>query len=549
MDKDIEVLKERLSDRMWRLNHLYWIINKEGKMQRFSLNWTQQKLHQELWYRNDILKARQLGISTYVAMLMLDMCLYRSNFQCGIIDKTLVDGTGKIGKIELAYRSLDYLPDNPTDEDMALAELGRLIKGEIQARPSRTTISFSNGSKITAGTSLRGGTFQFLHASELGYVAAHAPLRAREIVTGAMNAVSKDGVIIRESTHEGGKFGLNYEMTKKSMEMVGKPLSSLDWKFFFFPWWKNPEYTLDNNPMEIRSKFSMDAFTVEDAKYFEELRINHKIELTIQQKRWYSAQAKTFGGLVRQEYPSTPEEAFQALVEGSIYGIYIDALRSQGRLCAEFEKDDLAPYYVSWDIGMADYMVLWLWQVRGDGKFYVMDCLQANEKPLEWYIHFIRTKWEVEFGPIFKHLVPHDAGRRDAHGISFDLHLRRAGFSVSVVPRTPDVWAGIFAVRRLLNHCIFHERCSCPLKIDGVEYMSGVNALENYQKAPAGAHGVERDTPLHNRCSHAADAFRTFAEAYEKGLVGKVGAVAMPAQAVESRQTQGLAKGADALFF
>ena len=301
--------------------------------------------------------------------------------------------------------------------------------------------------------------------------------------------------------------------------------------------------------MEIRRKFSPDAFTVEDAKYFEELRINHKIQLTIQQKRWYSAQSKTFGGLVRQEYPSTPEEAFQALVEGSIYGSYLDFLRSQGRLCAEFEKDDLAPYYVSWDIGMADYMCLWLWQVRGDGKFYVMDCLQANDKPLEWYINFIRKEWEVEFGPIYKHLLPHDAGRRDPHGISFDAHLRRAGFRVSVVPRTPDVWAGIFSVRRLLNHCIFHERCSRPLKIDGVEYMSGVNALENYQKAPSGAHGVERDTPLHNRCSHAADGFRTFAEAYEKGLVGKTGAVAMPAQAVETRQTQGLAKGADVLFF
>ena len=120
---------------------------------------------------------------------------------------------------------------------------------------------------------------------------------------------------------------------------------------------------------------------------------------------------------------------------------------------------------------------------------------------------------------------------------------------MSVVPRISDVWNGIFAVRRLLNHCIFHERCSRPLKIDGVEYMSGVNALENYQKAPAGAHGVERDTPLHNRCSHAADTFRTFAEAYENGLVGAVGAVAMPAQAVESRQTRGLAIGADALFF
>ena len=57
MDNNIEILKEQLSDRVWRLNHLYWIINKEGKMQRFQLNWAQRRLHEQLWYRNDILNA------------------------------------------------------------------------------------------------------------------------------------------------------------------------------------------------------------------------------------------------------------------------------------------------------------------------------------------------------------------------------------------------------------------------------------------------------------------------------------------------------------
>ena len=75
-----------LSSQLWRLEHLYWIENKAGQLQRFSLNRAQRRLHERLWYRNDILKARQLGISTYVAMLMLDMSLFRSNFHCGIID-------------------------------------------------------------------------------------------------------------------------------------------------------------------------------------------------------------------------------------------------------------------------------------------------------------------------------------------------------------------------------------------------------------------------------------------------------------------------------
>ena len=41
-------------------------------MQRFCLNAAQRRLHRGLWYRNAVLKARQLGISTYVALLMLD---------------------------------------------------------------------------------------------------------------------------------------------------------------------------------------------------------------------------------------------------------------------------------------------------------------------------------------------------------------------------------------------------------------------------------------------------------------------------------------------
>ena len=97
-----------LSSQLWRLEHLYWIENKAGQLQRFSLNRAQRRLHERLWYRNDILKARQLGISTYVAMLMLDMSLFRSNFHCGIIDKSLPDAQQKLAKLHFAWDHLDY---------------------------------------------------------------------------------------------------------------------------------------------------------------------------------------------------------------------------------------------------------------------------------------------------------------------------------------------------------------------------------------------------------------------------------------------------------
>lgn len=530
-------IEKYLSDRWWRINNLYWIIDKAGKAVKFKPNWAQEKLHFNLHSRNDILKVRQLGISTYTALLILDLCLFTPNSQCGIVDKTLVDATAKIEKIRFAYQNLDSLPKNPTNEDIALSKLGAAIKSGITASVSKTSIDFANGSQVSAGTSMRGKTMQLLHISELAYVAAHAPIRAREIVNGAINSVSKGGVVIRESTHEGGKYGINYEMTRTSMGMTGKPLSPLDWKFFFFSWLEHEEYRLDGCAPPRDDELD---------KYFDDLNTRHGISLSDEQKAWYAAQFRTYGYAIKQEYPTVPEEAFETQVEGAIYGKWIDALRSQGRLYAEFECDSYSPRYVSWDIGMGDYMCLWLWEVRGDGRYYVVDSFTCNDKGIDFYISKV-LDWSAKFGAIHKHLVPHDAKQRDYSGVSFDAKLRQAGFIVSVVPRTNDVWAGIFAMRKLLQYCVFHERCSLPAKVEGKEYMSGVNALENYQKAPPGGNGTIRDSPLHNACSHAADAARTFAEAVDRGLVGKSGSVENQSISQGSKNRK-VARGADFLY-
>ena len=95
------------------------------------------------------------------------------------------------------------------------------------------------------------------------------------------------------------------------------------------------------------------------------------------------------------------------------------------------------------------------------------------------------------------------------------------GFVTAVVPKTQSVWLGINHAKDILKCCIFHKRCSEPVRVDGFEYMSGVDALENYQSGRLGANGVERVMPLHDLTSHGADAFRTFAEAYTMGWVSK----------------------------
>jgi len=73
--------ESRLSDPLWRLNNLYTIIDKAGNKSLFQLNWAQKKLYQDMWYCNLILKARQLGISTFVCLLFLDRCLLKPNLR------------------------------------------------------------------------------------------------------------------------------------------------------------------------------------------------------------------------------------------------------------------------------------------------------------------------------------------------------------------------------------------------------------------------------------------------------------------------------------
>ena len=87
----VQIAKDKLIDRYWRLNHLYSIIDKSGDKISFKLNWAQKELYNNLWYCNVILKARQLGVSTFITILFLDTCLFNSNISCGIIAHTRED--------------------------------------------------------------------------------------------------------------------------------------------------------------------------------------------------------------------------------------------------------------------------------------------------------------------------------------------------------------------------------------------------------------------------------------------------------------------------
>lgn len=131
------------------------------------------------------------------------------------------------------------------------------------------------------------------------------------------------------------------------------------------------------------------------------------------------------------------------------------ALRERGRVGVEFEADPDAPTFTAWDLGLSDHTAIWLVQIMGD-SFHWLDHYAASQQPLAHYVEKMKD-WEKNHGvAVTFHLLPHDAARRDAHGISYVENMGRLGLvNVRVVPRTTDVWRGINTLRELLERSFF----------------------------------------------------------------------------------------------
>jgi hypothetical protein len=103
-----QMLEERFSDRRWRLNNLYTIKDKAGNAIPFRMNANQEQLLSELWTLNIILKARQMGFTTLIQLVMLDACLFNSNTSAGIVAHNREDAEAFFDdKIKFAYDHLD----------------------------------------------------------------------------------------------------------------------------------------------------------------------------------------------------------------------------------------------------------------------------------------------------------------------------------------------------------------------------------------------------------------------------------------------------------
>lgn len=506
-------IHKRLSSRRWRINNLYWIESEGGIKIQFRMNLVQRLFYKSMWWLNVVLKSRQHGMSTLINLMELDECLFNKNRTCGIVDKTDNDAKKKLAKIRFAYDHLDD-PDNP-----GTAPLGAAIKEAVTlVRANDHELEWSNSSKIWSGTSLRGGTVNFLHISELGPIAFNNVKKAEEIRSGALNTVHAGAKVCIESTHEGGKFGLNYEMILIAQQADKENLTAMDWRFHFFAWWQDPK-----NCLSLQGTLRQ---TKEDLEYFAGLE-SEGIGLSDEQKHWYLKKLLTQKHAMYKEHPSTAEEAINAIVSGAIYGPIVSKLRRDGRI-RNFCHDQTAPLFTFWDLGQSDYTAIWLIQLCGP-EFSLLRHFAWRGEGARFYVAKIE-EWENEYGIISAHYLPHDADNQVGPGVSWRQMLMQAGLArdrIKVVPRTPDVWIGINHLRGLLPRCYVHlDGCSESIWCGDELVPSGIGALEGYHTKETETAGRISEMPVHDETSHTCDALRTFSEAHARGMLSGVSAIA-----------------------
>jgi len=296
-------IEARLRDKSWRMDHFYKITNINAELVRFKRNAAQRDFNANRHNRNIILKSRRLGFTTDEAMDMIDDCMFTPNFHA----------------LMLSYDIPSQLDIFDTKIRVAWENMSKEIVQNLKVNTDRANelqFMFPNGarSSLQVRSKGRSGTFQRVHVSEFGKIAKADPKKAREIVSGTLQAVPMNGRVDIESTAE-GDVGRFHDMFWEAWDR-GEPRSPIQYKAFFYNWqWDEAELDKITQvdvdiPVEFRKYQEEHNARVANPKNEGDKRKEHitDLQLTYWYYKWLSLGRDWH--LLKQEYPTTPEEAF-----------------------------------------------------------------------------------------------------------------------------------------------------------------------------------------------------------------------------------------------
>lgn len=252
------------------------VRTKEGKTEPLVANRVQRLFEERRGERNIVLKARQLGLTTWTAARLFLKTITRP----GTLTLQVAHTRESAEEIfRIVHRFLEWMPEELRD--------GPLATSRANARQIVFPVLDSQYRVVTAGdrNAGRGLTVQNLHCSEL----ARWPGNPADILAGLRAALAPGAEVILESTPQ-GVGGCFYEewQNARATGMVQH----------FFPWWLDGRYVgqgaeADSLTDEERELLAREGLSLEQIGFRRQVRAS-------------------FRGLARQEYAEDAESCFLA---------------------------------------------------------------------------------------------------------------------------------------------------------------------------------------------------------------------------------------------
>lgn len=278
----------RRSVPVWRfIEKFLWVEDENGRKVRFSIRAEQAELYRELCLqkragepmRIDVLKARQIGFSTFIAALIFSMCLFRPGAKAAIVADIAEHASNLFRKYRFYY---DCLPDEIKPKLIA-SNAKELVMMHANGQTSSIRIMVQGDS---AG---RSGTYQYLHLSECAFWGDLGRTLVSLLQT--VSSANPDSMVFFETTGN----GYNEYKRRWDMDAAG----GTPYKALFYPWWTHDAYRRD--PRKLGQLME------------HEIALRENLGLDDRQIAFYREKWLEMSGdldMLRQEFPSTPTEAF-----------------------------------------------------------------------------------------------------------------------------------------------------------------------------------------------------------------------------------------------
>ncbi len=205
------------------------VRDRQGADRFLQANPAQAAFEMDRGQRNIILKARQMGVTTWIAGRFFLKTVMNPGTLTVMVAQTQESAEGIFRVVQRFWECLDEY-EQQTIFKRSIANVSAMRFPELDSEFRVLSASDPN-----AG---RGLTIQNLHCSEV----ARWPGNAHETLAGLRAALVPSGELVLESTPNGA-YGCFYEEWTKAVEPGQKDTDPGALVRHFFPWWMEPSYT------------------------------------------------------------------------------------------------------------------------------------------------------------------------------------------------------------------------------------------------------------------------------------------------------------------